>query len=111
MKIRNFTPHELNLYDDSNNILTIPSEGVVRVNPSQTLLEWMDIEHEGSTIRIPYTKTEYGEVVGLPEMVDGVLIAVSSIVRSVIERADLITPATFIRVEGGTIIGAKTITH
>lgn len=77
--IKNFTPHTINL----NNGESYPSVGLARVSSQFTNFD----EHG-------VCRVEYGEVEGLPEPEDGVLLIVSAMVLAASDRADLIAPAT-----------------
>lgn len=76
----NCTPHELVL----NNGTRIPASGqVARVAASYT-----DFDENG------VCKQVFGDVTGLPEPQDGVLVIVSALVLSASDREDLVAPAT-----------------
>jgi len=77
--IKNYTPHTINL----NNGQSYPSVGLARVSSTFT-----DFDADG------VCRVEYGEVEGLPEPEDGVLLIVSAMVLAASDRADLIAPAT-----------------
>ena len=92
-KFRNFTPHAINLNDGT----VIESEGIARVAAKFT-------EFDENKI----CSQEFGEVEGLPEKEEGVLIIVSSLVMQASDRDDLVAPATghpeCIRDEKGRIV-------
>lgn len=79
MRLRNFTPHTISLNDGTS----FPSEGLARVANSFT-----DFDADG------VCRVEYGEVEGLPEPEDGVLLIVSAMVLAASDRSDLVAPAT-----------------
>lgn len=59
---------------------------------------------------IPVTATEFGEVEGLPEPVDGVIYIVSSLVaQRVPNRNDVFIPSESVRDSQGRIIGCKSL--
>jgi len=59
---------------------------------------------------ISLIRTEYGEIYDLPPQEEGVLLIVSSMVRTVLpERTDLASPGDLIRNERGNIIGCKNL--
>lgn len=77
--IKNYTPHTINL----NNGESYPSVGLARVSSKFT-----DFDADG------VCRVEYGEVEGLPEPEDGVLLIVSAMVLAASDRSDLVAPAT-----------------
>lgn len=79
MRLRNFTPHTISLNDGTS----FPSEGLARVGNTFTSFD------ENGVCRV-----EYGEVEGLPEPEDGVLLIVSAMVLAASDRPDLVAPAT-----------------
>lgn len=79
MRLRNFTPHAILL----NNGESFPSEGLARVANTFTQFD------EDGVCRV-----EYGDVEGLPEPEDGVLLIVSAMVLAASDRSDLVAPAT-----------------
>jgi hypothetical protein len=78
MKLRNFTPHTIEL--NSGEIFA--SEGLARVSATFTT------PIEGVCEQV------FGEVTGLPEPQVGVLLIVSAMVLSASNRSDLVAPAT-----------------
>lgn len=78
-KFRNFTPHEIVLNDGRS----FPSEGIARVSASFT-----NFNNDG------ICRQEFGEVEGLPEPQEGVMLIVSAMVLSASDRTDLVAPAT-----------------
>lgn len=79
MRLRNFTPHAIVL----NSGESFPSEGLARVANTFTQFD------EDGVCRV-----EYGDVEGLPEPEDGVLLIVSAMVLAASDRSDLVAPAT-----------------
>ena len=73
MNVINLTPHDVRVYDNDGNvvIMTYPSAGVARARQTDV--------HVGDLNGIPVVKTEFGEVVGLPEPVEGTVFIVSLI--------------------------------
>ena len=105
MRVTNLTPHEVKVVDDGNNVVaTFPSSGVARAHQYDVLV---------SEIKsIPVVKTEFGEVLGLPEPAEGVAYIVS---RITIEAAraqgrttdDLLTTSGAVRDDQGRIVGCR----
>lgn len=78
-KFINYTPHIVRLNDGAE----FPSQGVARVAASFT-----DADENGICFQ------QFGEVTGLPEKEEGVLIIVSAMVMEASNRDDLVAPAT-----------------
>lgn len=93
-KIVNLTPHPLVFVDGR----TIESSGIARC--AQTDKEI------GIFAGLPIVVTEFGEVVDLPEPVDGTAYVVSSITAQACkERMDVFVPSRPLRDDKGRIIG------
>ena len=92
-KFRNFTPHAIVL----NSGEVFESEGIARVSASFTQFDENKV-----------CSQKFGEVEGLPEKEEGVLIIVSSLVMQASYRDDLVAPATghpeCVRNEKGQIV-------
>ena len=106
MKFVNLTPHTITIYDLYCNKITLPSEGVARVETTEREMDTID--------NIPIVAAPIpGPVVGLPEPSDGVAYIVSLMVLqhpAVRGRTDVYAPATgpkhaAMRDEEGRIIG------
>ena len=107
MRIVNLTPHELKVVDGGNNVVaTFPSSGVARAR-----------QHDvpaGEINSIPVVKTEFGEVLGLPEPTEGTVFIVS---RITVEAAraqgrttdDLLTTSGAVRDDQGRIVGCRAL--
>lgn len=108
MKLRNFTPHPVNMYnqDGTEIVLSIScEEGQVRVSES--------VETAESINGFPVVRKVYGSVEGLPESAEGVINIVSVIVLTALAgmRSDVVCPDTgkdsCIRGAKGKILGVK----
>lgn len=100
MKFINLTPHELNLLTDEVEIKIAPEGVVARAEEKQTLVDTID--------GVPVYQITYGEVVDLPEPVEGVAYIVSSITaQAVVGRNDIYVPAAAVRDGAGRIVGCK----
>lgn len=102
--ILNATPHDVNLFIEYNNgevdIITFEPDLLVRVAALTV--------PAGNCQGYPLTKTEYGEVEGLPPFKEGTYYIVSSLVKSACpNRADLLVPNELVRDEQGKIVGCK----
>lgn len=93
MKFLNYTPHEIKINDGTS----YPSIGTARVSATFTDFDQDGICHQ-----------EFGEVEGLPEPQEGVMLIVSAMVLGASSREDLVAPATghpdTIRNEKGHIV-------
>ena len=97
-KLINMTPHVINVLDDEDNIIqSIPSTGEIRLS--------METEIIDNVNGIPLTATKFGKPKGLPDKEEGVLIIVSRMIKTAIDRDDLIVPAEIKRGKDGAIIG------
>lgn len=89
--IRNFTPHSVSIRLDDGDKITLPSEGVARVDQITRAIGLVDTDKDNLTIEIAVPS--YGEVFGLPAQQDGVLLIVSNFVAiAALDRDDLVYP-------------------
>ena len=109
MKVRNLTPHEVNVVDDCGNaVATFPSEGVARAAQNDVVVGALEVEG-GS---VPVVKTEFGDPQDLPEPEEGVQLIVSFITVSAAKAAgrttaDLLTTSQPVRDDQGRIVGCR----
>jgi hypothetical protein len=100
---RNMTPHMVAFLVGDTFIKIHPSGEVVRVNQR--------CESVGDVLGIPVSLCSDGEIRGLPEPEEGVVIIVSSVVAKAARREDVLSPDTSddgaIRDGQGNIIGVK----
>jgi hypothetical protein len=100
----NLTPHDIHFVDANGmRYQTVTATGMIaRVNTwSETI---------GTVNGVPYIRTVYGDVMGLPEPKAGVLYLVSSLVcEHTPGRNDLYYPTAIIKDDFGKIIGARAI--
>lgn len=103
MKIRNFTPHAINICNNAGEVIrTIQPDGLVRLK--------MQTESFGEIDGVPITGTTFGEPEGLPGFEHGNYYIVSQIVKSaLVERTDLLVPAELVRDDKGSIVGCKSL--
>lgn len=98
--IINLTPHVITVVTGNGNIEIKPSGIIPRVSVKTV--------PTGEVNGIPLFRNEYGEVVDLPDPVDGTLYVVSGLLKSACpERSDLVVPARQIRDEQGRIVGCE----
>ena len=97
----NLTPHAINVFDSNNNqIAAFGSNGTARCSTST--------ESDGVIGGIPFTKTQMGQVIGLPEKQNGVFIIVSRIICAACpDRSDLVIVDQTVRNDKGQIVGCK----
>ena len=102
MKIRNFTPHALNIITGTDT-LTIHSEGMARAASTEQNCDPVKIDG----VTIPTQKVVFGEVEGLPEPEEGVIVVVSMLAAQRSPREDVFSPGSLVRDEKGVIIGCN----
>lgn len=89
MRIRNLTPHAVTLLGvDGTIVAELASEGIASVRPVTTTAP--PVALDGG--EIPVTHVGFGEVTGLPEPEDGVILFVSALVAGQARRADVASP-------------------
>lgn len=103
MTIKNFTPHPINICDNTGVVVrTIQPEGLVRLK-AETV-------SAGEIDGVPVSKTVFGQPEGLPEFQEGVFYVVSQLVKSALPtRTDLLVPAEVVRDQAGNIVGCKSL--
>ena len=116
MKIKNFTPHDITIYEADKVIATIPSSGIGRVQQREEIVE--------SINNIPVVKVVYGDVEGLPKIPDeGTQYIVSVFVANALKASDswsiwrehLLVPNSgptkwgAVRDESGRIMGVRSL--
>ena len=99
-KISNLTPHDINVVCGNGEVITYPKSGAV-ARCSSTTTKTGDING------IPCFSTQFGEVVGLPEQIEGTYLIVSLLVKSACNRADLLSPGELVRDSAGQPVGCK----
>lgn len=101
--IINLTPHGVNVYDEKRTFVgSIGASGdVARVDVKREYYGFLSSEFPA-----PVYYTTSGNVIGLPDQRDGVLLLVSTLVREALKgRLDLLSPGDAIRDEKGVVIG------
>lgn len=100
MMFLNYTPHTLNVVDNNGNAVNLPSVGVARVATTDTVRNF-----GGFTL----TTSTFGDVVGLPAPVDGVVYVVSRLVLTALNgsRSDVVAPGVLLRDDNGNVVGCK----
>lgn len=118
MYIRNLTPHTINIYSESGDILlgSYKSEGTARVAVTTVPMKALVEDSQAGSLFIPVVERHWGEVEGLPEPEEGIVNLVSSLVLSrVPERTDCYAPDTgpqsVLRNEEGQIVGVRRLTR
>ena len=107
--IRNYTPHAVTVFPEYTDRdwnppaarHTYPSEGVARCAAETRLV--------GQIGGIPITQTVMGQIEGLPDFEDGVILIVSRIVADASDRCDLVYPNELIRDAVGRVLGCKSL--
>lgn len=122
MKIRNFTPHPINICNDAGEIIRVfQPEGLVRLKA--------ETASAGTIDGVRVSHTVFGKPEGLPEpsyfsseeleeiydcytggQVPSVYYIVSQLVKSALtDRTDLLVPAEVVRDSVGNIVGCKSL--
>ena len=107
MRVTNLTPHEVKVLDDDDNVIaTFPSSGVARASQHNVLV--------GEIESIPVVKTEFGEVLGLPEPAEDTVFIVSRITVEVarargLNTDDLLITSGAVRDDQGRIVGCRAL--
>ena len=105
MKLKNFTPHNVVIINESTKIV-IPSDGIARVTETKTATPSIDVDG----VVIETFVSAFGEVENLPPQEDGVMVIVSAMVASAAkDRNDLLVPGELVRDNDGNIIGCKSL--
>lgn len=110
-EVLNVTPHAVGFFDkEATPLLEVASTGLARVSATTSVVGYLRI----NGVLIPQTHTEYGEIEGLPDQVEGRLIIVSGMIVSAlaqqgIHRADLFVPGMQLRDEQGRVIGCRSL--
>ncbi len=106
MKFKNFTPHPVNLFDETGETIIRrfqPEEHAARVNEK--------IKHREPIDRVPVVWKMMTGVKGLPQAKSGVTLIVSIEVLNASNRIDLVAPDTgpgsAVRNEVGLILGVR----
>ena len=104
-RIRNLTPHELNIECFAGGTMTIPADGqVARCETVHAPAHVLSVDG----IDIAVANEALGPVVDLPEPEVGVVLVVSRLVAEAVpHRADVYAPGRAIRAYDGRIVGAK----
>ena len=102
MNFVNLTPHTISICNAAGEVvLALPASGsVARVASSSVSRE--------SGFGFDFNSVSYGEVSGLPDAADGVVLVVSAMVRSALpDRKDLASPGELVRNAEGQPVGCK----
>lgn len=104
-KLVNCTPHPINLIVPAGT-KTLPPSGICpRVSEIET-----DVALAVGDDGIPIISLTFGQVTGLPEQEEGVLLIVSKMVADAAsDRTDLVSPGRLVRDSKGLIIGCKAL--
>lgn len=108
MKIRNLTPHAINLLNDNNEVVAIiePSGIIARAAQTKELVEKLCVD--GMTI--PVYKSEFSKVENLPEQEKDTIFVVSALTAQACKgRPDVYITDNPVRDEQGRIIGCRSL--
>lgn len=116
MKIVNLTPHTVNVLDDTDQTIAIPTSGSARVATKAISAGTVSLGNHVFTV----VETTYGQIEGLPQPEEGTIYIVSFLVLSAlraqgIDRADVVVPDTgpesVIRDSEGKILSVRRFTR
>jgi hypothetical protein len=121
MRIRNLTPHPITLVGNTTgeeSITLQPSGIIARLSVSREQLSPVEInggEIVGDEVMpiittIPVSRSNFGEIVNLPEQEEGVIFVASALVAERSNRADVYSVGELIRDQNGVVIGARGLT-
>ena len=102
MNFINLTPHTISICAANGEVvMALPASGsVARVASSSVSRE--------SGFGFDFNSVSYGEVSGLPDAAEGVMLVVSAMVRSALpDRKDLASPGELVRNAEGQPVGCK----
>lgn len=108
MKVRNLTPHSINILNDNNEVIvTIEPSGIIaRAAQTKGLVEELCVD--GMTI--PVYKSEFGKVENLPEPEKDTIFVVSALTAQACKgRPDVYITDNPVRDEQGRIIGCRSL--
>ena len=103
-KIINKTPHNVNIVDESGQIVKVfeKSESVIRLSMKTVL--------DNPIAGIPTSRTTFGNPEELPKFKKGIFYIVSQLIKnSFPERTDFLVPAEMMRDKNNQIIGCKSL--
>ena len=101
MKVRNFTPHTVNILG-----LSIDPEGLARVSSESVRVGSI----RSQEVDIPLVRSVLGDVTGLPDDDGKSLFVVSRMVAAALpEREDLAVPADLVRDDKGRVQGCNAL--
>lgn len=106
VRLMNCTPHEITVVGEAGEVvLTLPPSGMVaRCSVKKEHVATLGVGNHN----IPVSWVTFGEVVDLPEPVDGVIYVVSRIVAEARrDRDDLLIPDDLVRDAEGRVIGCR----
>lgn len=102
MNFINLTPHTISICNANGEVaLALPASGAVARVASSSV-------SSPSGFGFDFNSVSYGEVSGLPDATDGVMLVVSAMVRSALpDRKDLASPGELVRNAEGQPVGCK----
>lgn len=95
----NLTPHNINIKINGGEVVLPASGKVARVAVIR--------EQIGTVAGIPVYKSFMGELIGLPDPVEGTGYIVSLLVKTSLHRKDLFSPGELVRDDKGVVIGCN----
>lgn len=110
MKIRNFTGHDINIYNPSGTVelLRFKSEGMARVNYIREY-DGVFCPGHGPSLYAPVSEIVEREIKGLPAPELGVMYIVTNMVFDSSDRIDLLCPDELVRDENRRVKGCSSL--
>lgn len=106
LAIVNLTPHALTLHGlhGDGGVLNVPPSGqVARLAVTRQPLAPITV----GGVTLPVNRPTLGDITGLPDARQGVVLVVSALVAEAANRPDVMSPGELIRDADGVIIGAR----
>jgi len=103
IKLINVTPHPVHLYRDEGHEEVIKTLAA-SASPARVVMTTRVI---GTLAGMPFRVSEPGEIVDLPDPVEGVVYVASLLVALAAKRVDVVSPDDVVRDDAGRVIGCR----
>lgn len=104
--IINLTPHALNIKLASGSMIKVePSGQIARCTQRKQPVGTVDLYGDDCAPSITVSRTEYGDVTGIPDPEPGIIYVVSMLAAQAAKRSDVLFPGEAIRDASGNIVG------
>ncbi len=112
MILKNYTPHEINLYLGNGDNINLPSAGIARCTEEIDNLDVIPVQINNIQIPVPLIQKRFGHIIDLPPPESGIIYIVSVVVAQAAAahgRMDVVFPGELVRNTAGQIIGTKSL--